>query len=255
MNAVTVWRPQLDTVYHMDALAFLRQIPDGTVHCIVTSPPYNLAERRDLWASSKKSNWHAMKLRAGYDTFDDAMPRGEYIKWQRSCLHEMMRVLHPAGAVFYVHKWRVVDKSLVDCADIVADFPVRQIIIWNRGSGHNHNPAFFTPCYEVVYLIPGRDFRVSKKAAHLFDVWDIQPARNNTHPAPFPVELARRCILSVDGSIVADPFMGSGTTAVAAFELGRHYMGCDISAHYVDEARRRLGYGVTMPLFAQGELA
>lgn len=253
MNAIVKWRPAVDTIYCWDALSFLSQMETESVNCIVTSPPYNLAERRDLWTSSKKADWHAMKLRAGYDAFDDAMPRKEYVKWQRGCLKEMLRILHPTGAIFYIHKWRVVDKLLLDCSELVAGFPVRQIIIWNRGSGHNHNPAFFTPSYEVVYLIPGPDFRVSKKAAHLFDVWNIQADRNNPHPAPFPVELARRCIMATDGPLVVDPFIGSGTTAVAALELGRHYIGCDISPRYVEEARRRLGHGVTVPMFASTE--
>ena len=79
-------------------------------------------------------------------------------------------------------------------------------------------------------------------------VWQITPARREGHPAPFPVELARRCIrLSTwPGEVVFDPFAGSGTTLLAARQLGRRAIGIEASATYCELAARRL---------AQGELA
>ena len=65
----------------------------------------------------------------------------------------MMRVLRNDGAIFYNHKWRVQDGLLQDRSDIVAGFPVRQIIIWQRAGGINFNPGYFLPNYEVIYLI------------------------------------------------------------------------------------------------------
>ena len=65
----------------------------------------------------------------------------------------MMRVLKPTGAIFYNHKWRIQKGLLQDRADIVNDFPVRQIIIWQRAGGINFNPGYFLPTYEVIYLI------------------------------------------------------------------------------------------------------
>ncbi len=76
------------------------------------------------------------------------------------------------------------------------------------------------------------------------DVWEI-PAESATrvgHPAPFPVALVERCIqlFTYDGDVVLDPFMGSGTTAVAAVNTGRHYIGYDTDAGYVRQARERV---------------
>jgi site-specific DNA-methyltransferase (adenine-specific) len=75
-------------------------------------------------------------------------------------------------------------------------------------------------------------------------VWKIPPesARKIGHPAPFPVELAARVIqlYSYAGDVVLDPFVGSGTTCVAAKLLNRHYVGFDISAEYCELANRRL---------------
>jgi modification methylase len=62
----------------------------------------------------------------------------------------------------------------------------------------------------------------------------------NDHPAPFPVKFAERCIGSTDAKIVLDPFMGSGTTAVAAKNLGRKYIGIELSKAYCEMAEKRL---------------
>lgn len=74
------------------------------------------------------------------------------------------------------------------------------------------------------------------------DVWRITPERGNKeHPAPFPVELAERCIGSTSARVVLDPFCGSGTTCVAAKRLGRSWIGIDKSERYCEGARARLG--------------
>ena len=103
----------------------------------------------------------------------------------------MMRVLTPEGAIFYNHKWRVQKGLLQDRTDIVDGFPVRQIIIWQRSGGFNHNPGYFLPTYEVVYLIAKPGFRLAPKAGGVGDVWRIRQDRGNPHPASFPVDLAQ----------------------------------------------------------------
>ncbi len=72
------------------------------------------------------------------------------------------------------------------------------------------------------------------------DVWRIPQEGNNPHPAPFPVELAARCIKATNAQIVLDPFMGSGSTAIAAESLGREWVGIDVSADYCKLAKERL---------------
>ena len=152
----------------------------------------------------------------------------------------MMRVLREDGAIFYNHKWRVQGGLLQDRADIVQGFPVRQIIIWQRSGGLNFNPGYFLPTYEVIYLIAKPNFRLAPKANALGDVWRIPQEANNPHPAPFPVELAQRCINSTTGQIVLDPFIGSGTTAMAAEMARRAWIGMEISADYCKLASERI---------------
>ena len=151
-----------------------------------------------------------------------------------------MRVLSEDGAIFYNHKWRVQGGILQDRHDIVGDFPVRQIIIWQRHGGINFNPGYFLPTYEVIYLICKPDFKLASKANAIGDVWNIPHDTKNPHPAPFPVELAQRCIESTNASIVLDPFLGSGTTAIAAESTGRNWIGIDISKDYCKLAKERI---------------
>ena len=83
-------------------------------------------------------------------------------------------------------------------------------------------------------------FRLAPKANAQGDVWNIPQESNNPHPAPFPVELAQRCIESARPGIVLDPFMGSGTTAIAAEAARRDWIGVDISEDYCKVARERI---------------
>jgi modification methylase len=184
--------------------------------------------------------WSNAVLINGYADHSDCMPHDQYVKWQRECLTGMMRVLRPDGAIFYNHKWRVQDGLLQDRHDIVNGFPVRQIIIWKRNGGINFNAGYFLPTYEVIYLIAKPDFRLAPKANAQGDVWEIPQARGDKHPAPFPVELAERCIASTIEGVILDPFMGSGTTAVAAEILGREWIGGELSREYCAMASKRL---------------
>ncbi len=219
----------------------MSHLPAGSIDLIVTSPPYNLKNSTgNGMKDGRGGKWPNARLQRGYDGHGDAMPHGAYVEWQRDCLSAMMRVLGPGGAIFYNHKWRVQGGLLQDRADIVSDFPVRQIIIWQRNGGINFNPGYFLPTYEVIYLIAKPKFRLTKGAPAMGDVWSIPQESRNPHPAPFPLELARRCISSTDARIVLDPFMGSGTTAIAANAEQRDWIGFDLSDDYCRLARERI---------------
>jgi len=152
-----------------------------------------------------------------------------------------MRLLREDGAIFYNHKTRVQAGLLQDRYDILDEFPVRQCIIWQRDGGINFNPGYFLPTYEVIYLICKPKFKLAPKANALGDVWRIpQESKDNKHPAPFPVELAQRCISSTNAQVILDPFMGSGSTALAAEALGRDWIGIDISKDYIKLANERI---------------
>lgn len=237
-SALKQW---LNKVHCGDCIELLNKIPANSIGLIVTSPPYNL--RNSTGGGMRNGTggkWENAALLNGYETHDDDMPHEEYVEWQRKCLTAMMRVLKEDGAIFYNHKWRVQAGKLQDRADIVKDFPVRQIIIWKRSGGINFNPGYFLPTYEVIYLICKPEFKLADKANARGDVWDIPQDLKNPHPAPFPVELAQRCIESTNADIVLDPFIGSGSTAIAAEGCKRDWIGIDISKDYCKLARERI---------------
>lgn len=238
LSSMTQW---LNKVHCGDCVELMAKMPAGSIGLIVTSPPYNLRNSTgNGMKDGRGGKWENAKLIEGYETHDDAMPHEEYVKWQRECLTAMMRVLREDGAIFYNHKWRVQGGLLQDRADIVRGFPVRQVIIWKRDGGINFNSGYFLPTYEVIYLICKPDFKLAPKANAQGDVWEIPQEKNNPHPAPFPVELAQRCIQATTAEIVLDPFLGSGQTAIAAEVCGRSWIGIEISKDYCKLAKERL---------------
>lgn len=231
----------LNKVHCGDCVELMNRMPVGSVDLVVTSPPYNL---RNSTGNGMKNGsggkWENAALIQGYTDSTDDMPHDKYVAWQRNCLTAMMRVLSENGAIFYNHKWRVQGGLLQDRADIVAGFPVRQIIIWKREGGINFNPGYFLPTYEVIYLICKPGFKLAPKANAMGDVWQIPQESNNPHPAPFPVELAQRCIESTTAKVVLDPFLGSGSSAIAAEACRRDWVGMEISKDYCKLANERI---------------
>jgi modification methylase len=224
-----------------DILDVMSKMPDKSVDLVVTSPPYNLKNSTgNGMKDSRGGKWKNAELVNGYADYDDNMPHKQYVSWQRDCLREMLRVIPDDGAVFYNHKWRVQNGLLQDRQDIVSGFPVRQIIIWQRKGGINFNSGYFLPTYEVIYLIAKPKFKLAHKANAYGDVWEFTQEMNNEHPAPFPIALIDRIISSTTAEIILDPFMGSGTTALAAILNNRKYIGIELSPQYCKMAETRI---------------
>jgi len=239
----------LNKMHCGDCIELMDKMPVNSVDLVVTSPPYNLRNSTgNGMKDGRGGKWKNAALINGYEAaeYDDNLPNDEYVAWQRKCLESMMRVLKDDGAIFYNHKWRVQGGLLQDRADIVSGFPVRQIIIWKRDGGINFNPGYFLPTYEVIYLICKKDFKLAPKANAIGDVWVISQENNNPHPAPFPVELAQRCIKATNANVILDPFMGSGSTAIAAEACGRQWIGIDIAKKYCKLAEERIDAARTL---------
>jgi site-specific DNA-methyltransferase (adenine-specific) len=225
-----------------DSLDVLKQMPDECVDIVLTSPPYNLNIRKTFGNTQKwKAKWNNSKLQsAGYDKHYDNMPEDKYIEWQRSILQECFRIIKNDGSIFYNHKWRVQKGLYQQRLEIIQGLPLRQIIIWKKAGGINFNDNYFLPTYEVIYLIAKPDFKLAPKANRFGDVWEVTQEKGSWHPAPFPIEIATRCVSSSLGTVVLDPFIGSGTVAVACKQQGKTYIGIDISQDYCDKAEDRL---------------
>jgi modification methylase len=242
-NDLTVTEPCIGNsrIICGDVLEEMRLLPAGAADLVVTSPPYNLKNSTgNGMKDGRGGKWKNAELQNGYSDYDDNLPHDEYVKWQRECLTEMMRIIPEDGAIFYNHKWRVQNGLLQDRADIVDGFPVRQIIIWKRKGGINFNSGYFLPTYEVIYLIAKPKFKLLPKANGYGDVWEFAQEMKNGHPAPFPVALIDRIISSTSAQTVLDPFIGSGTTAIAALMNNREYIGIELSKTYCEMAEERI---------------
>jgi site-specific DNA-methyltransferase (adenine-specific) len=231
-----------DKIICGDCIKVMKDIPDQSIDLVVTSPPYNLNIRKtfnntDEW----KGKWNKSKLQSeGYDKHNDYMPEAKYIAWQKEVLAECFRTLKDTGAIFYNHKWRVQNGLFQQRPEIVEGLPIRQIIIWAKAGGINFNKGYFLPTYEVIYLIAKPKFELAPKVNRYGDVWSIPQEKGSWHPAPFPLEFASRCVQSTTGTIVLDPFVGSGTVPVACKKLGKKYIGIDISKDYCAKAEARI---------------
>jgi site-specific DNA-methyltransferase (adenine-specific) len=228
-------------VHQGDCLEIMRSMPSGCVDLIFTSPPYNLGVSRGRKRANKtNTNWKSPLLDHGYASYNDARDPADYDNWQKECLTEMWRLLSSTGAIFYVHKARVQGKILQTPLRLNPGLPLRQIVTWDRGSGNNFNSYFFTPSAEWVLIFAKPDFKLSGLTPRERDVWRILPERGSSHPAPFPVALPLTAIRNTSAGVVLDPFMGSGSTGVAALRLGRKFVGLELDAGYVEMAKSRL---------------
>ena len=222
-----------------DTLTQLRRLPDGLADCSVTSPPYN-----------KRGQKGGLVAEVVYDGSSDTLPEDEYQAAQSEVLTELYRVTKPGGHCFYNHKLRYTGGFLLHplrWLDRTA-WRVRQEIIWDRGIAGNIRGWRFWPTEERIYWLykndpAARPKELAAESAHLTSIWRGRPEQGSDHPAPFPLWLPLRCIYAVlgrGGGLVLDPYLGSGTTAVAAHLLDHDYIGIDRSPSYVSAAHARL---------------
>lgn len=233
---------ETNKIYNGDCLEVMKQIPDNSVDLIITSPPYNLSNNKGGGFKNTENDkkWKNALIANGYDTYSDDMPYEQYVEWQIKCVNEMYRLIKDTGAIFYNNKNRIQNGVLQNRWDIVAHLPVRQIIVWQRSGCMNFNDTYFGVSTEQIYVIAKQQFKLKPKANAILDVWKINQSRDIDHPAPFPIELPDRIIKSCECKTVLDPFIGSGTTALACIENGVKFVGIEISEKYCKYAEERI---------------
>ena len=255
--------PVLDRILIGDSRD-MREVPDNSVGLVVTSPPYFAGKAYEAALGEDH-------IPADYVTYLDML---------RDVFAECVRVLEPGGRIVVnvANLGRRPFRSLAaDVTDILQDdlgLLLRGEVVWmkQRGSSGNcawgsyrspTNPVLRDTTERLVIASKARFDRAlsvgkreklglpfeSTVPADEFmeatlDVWEISPesATRVNHPAPFPVALVERCIhlYSFAGDLVLDPFMGSGSTAVAARRTGRRFLGFDTDPAYVALARERV---------------
>ena len=238
----------LDKVILGDAREVLRELPDNCIHLMVTSPPYNVGK-----------------------DYDEDLTVGEYLDFIGEVMREVYRVLVWGGRVCFNvanlgrRPYIPLHAYLIELFEGIG-FLMRGEIIWDKGEAVSSsstawgswlsasNPLLRDQHEYIIVMSKGSFSRASEGRESTItrdefleftrSVWHIPPesARRVGHPAPFPEELPYRCIqlYTFKGDVVLDPFVGSGTTCVAAVKAGRHFIGIDIDEAYVHMARERL---------------
>lgn len=244
-------------IYHGDCREVLPTL--SCIDVVVTSPPYNLGgepwPHLGNWkqgdSAGGKTKWQNGSDAASgiqYGMHADTMPWAEYVAFQQDTLRLLWSALADNGAIFYNHKPRVIGARLWTPIELIpAGVVLRQVVIWARPGGMNYNPTAFVPTHEWIMVLAKPAFRLrSKGVSGLGDVWQIGPD-TNVHPAPFPLGLPDRVLESVRPGLVLDPFMGSGTTLVAAKSRQLHAVGIEVDERYCEMAASRLQQE-TLPL-------
>ena len=242
----------------------MEEIPDNSIHLMVTSPPYNVGKE-----------------------YDKNLTLNDYREFLRKVWSEVKRVLVPGGRACinianlgrkpYIPLHVFIAEDMLDLG-----FLMRGEIIWNKGASGSSSTAWgswlsaknpvLRDVHEYILVFSKgmfsrenirRKSTISKEEFLEFtkSVWTFgaESATKVGHPAPFPVELSYRLIqlYTFEGEIVLDPFMGSGQTAIAAVKTHRRYVGYDINEEYIRLAEKRIkkfsSRFITPKLFDFGE--
>lgn len=246
---------KLNKIYCIDALEGLKQLEDNSIDLIIFSPPYNKLGLRsnarqvtdkNIKSASVQRNW-IQSIVYGGDFNVDNMKEEEYEQWQIDILNECYRVLKEDGSVFYNHKNRLHQGEVYSPYKWLykTKLMVRQEIVWDRGSTPIVAPIRWLPTTERIYWLTKTTKTKFYRNINSYiktEVWKIDIERKNPHPAPYPIRLIDTILEGFPNEplTVLDPFMGSGTTALAAIKKGYNYIGFEKFQEYVNMAEDRI---------------
>ena len=237
----------IDTIHNEDCLVTMGRLADNSVDLVITSPPYNMNLR--IRNGRYCSRQIVKELSTKYVGFSDNLPIEDYYNFHSKVLRELLRV---GDLVFY--NVQIVTGSKRSVFKMIGEFAdsLKDIIIWDKGSGQPAMQKQVLNRATELLLVFEKDYPISRQfrkrgrfeRGTLSDIWRIPPERSvaEGHGAVFPQELVRTIIdnFSDEGDTIYDPFMGTGTTAVAAKQKGRHYIGSEINQEYIEVSKERL---------------
>jgi len=241
-------------IYHESCLETLQRMDDKSVGVVVTSPPYNMNLRIMKGKYQSRHDINSNDISTKYEGFTDNLPIDEYFKFHYQVLKELIRV---SDLVFYnvqivTGSKRAVFKLIGELSEFLKD-----IIVWDKKHGQPAMKEQVLNRRSELILVFDSNYAISRqfqtrgnfKRGTLDDVWEIGRDKKYTgsHGAVFPQELVKKILtnFSEEGDVIYDPFMGTGTTGVAAQNLSWSYIGYDIDEDYVKFATQRLNNVLT----------
>ncbi len=224
----------------------MKELPDNSVAFMVTSPPYNVGK-----------------------DYDEDLSLEDYLEFLGKVLRETYRVLAPGGRVAFNvanlgRKPYIPLNSYVSRIASEIGYLMRGEIIWIKAKGAGGSCAWgswmsagnptLRDLHEYILIFSKDRFDKPAKGKSTISrdefmmattsIWTIpsESAKRVGHPAPFPVALVERLInlYTFEGEVVLDPFMGSGSTALAAVKTGRHFVGYEVSGDYIALSYKRI---------------
>lgn len=242
-------------VYCMDALEFLKQIPDNSVDLILTDPPYNTGmdsketspENHPIVRFNSDKTVKNPRL---FGFFNDNLDDWDYEKLIKDIIREFIRVLKPNKPMFLFINYKNFDKikQWLEWGGAM----YKQTLVWDKVL-HGLNYQNYAHQFElIIFCIKGEEYH-PKRIKHKTDVIRCQRVNGNNkinHETVKPIKLFRDIIEdnSNVGDVVLDCFLGSGTTAIASKQTSRNFMGCEINQEYCKIAE---GYLQQSSLFTQ----
>jgi hypothetical protein len=225
------------------------------IDVILTSPPYNMTKRKGGYADKQKR----------YDTYNDWKSEDEYIEWTLNIFNSFDKVLKPNGVILYNFSYSIETPSLpyllVSAIIQNTSFMVADTIIWKKSNSIPHPASYnrLNRIVEFIYIFCRKDelkafncykkvVKTSPKGQNYYEIIDNfitaknNDGSNNLNKATYSTELCEKLlsIYSKEGNLVYDPFMGTGTTALACKNLNMNYIGSEISLEQVKYSEERL---------------
>ena len=214
---------ELNKIYNEDCIEGMKKIPDGSIDLICTDPPYCVGAT----STGVKG------------TFTDLILIQPFFK---ELFDEWQRILKDGGHLYICTDWRTYPLLY---SIMQKYFQVRNLIVWDYGWIKAGNFYRFTHEF-IMFATKGKSKRQFEGNKENSDIWRIKTinytSTNKLHPSEKPVELFEKMIVnsSNEGDVILDGFIGSGTTAVAAINTGRNFIGFELDENYFDVANERI---------------
>ena len=219
---------EINKIYNMDCLEGMKSIPDNSIDLIVTDPPYKTTSRGSSGGTGGILKEEINKRGKVFKHNDI-----EFNEW----LPELYRVLKDTGHAYIMSNNKNLKDMLMEIENV--GFNIYKTLIWAKNSPITN--MYYMDSHEyIIFCRKGKAKRINNCGTK--SVLNVDNPRNKVHPTEKPVELMEVLInnSSQEGELVLDPFMGSGTTAIACINNNRNYIGFELDKQYYDIANVRI---------------